>query len=159
MAWLHYYARRPEQGVEHLQRAIAMNPTAMETHLILGLLYTQMGRYDDAEAMLRDVVQVVGVDTHAIAALAHLAVLRGRRDEAERLRQQLLDMQRQRYVSPTDLARMYIVLGDHDEAFAMIERAREERRGWLAYLRVEPLFDPLRADPRFGALLKQMKLD
>jgi hypothetical protein len=54
---------------------------------------------------------------------------------------------------------MHIVLGDYDQAFAMIERAREERRGWLAYLRVEPLFDPLRADPRFGALLKQMKLD
>jgi serine/threonine-protein kinase len=159
MAWLHYYARRPEQGVEHLQRALAMNPTAMETHLILGLLYTQLGQYDEAEALLRDVVLVVGVDTHAIAALAHLAVLRGRREEAERLRAQLLQMQEDRYVSPTDLARAHIALGDHDQAFAMIERAREERRGWLAYLRVEPLLDPLRSDPRFGALLKRMKLD
>jgi serine/threonine-protein kinase len=159
MAWLHYYARRPEHGIEHLQRALDMNPTAMETHLILGLLLTQLGRYDEAEAALSDVVLTAGVDTHAMAALAHIAVLRGNRDEALRLSGLLLEMQQTRYVSPTDLARMHIALGDYDEAFAMIERAREERRGWLAYLRVEPLLDPLREDPRFGMLLRKMKLD
>ncbi len=159
MAWLHYYSRHPERGIEHLDRALAMNPTAMETHLILGLLLTQLGRYDEADAALTDALQSIGIDTHAMAALAHIAMLRGRRAEAEAMRGRLLALQQTRYVSPTDLARINIVLGDFDAAFAMLERCWDERRGWLAYLRVEPLLDPLRGDPRFAVLLRKMKLD
>ena len=44
MGWLHYYARQPEQALEHLRRALAMNPTAEENHRLLGLAYLQLGQ-------------------------------------------------------------------------------------------------------------------
>jgi hypothetical protein len=50
-------------------------------------------------------------------------------------------------------------LGNYDAAFEWMERAYEERRGWLAYLKVDPLVDPLRPDPRFAGWLKRMGLD
>ena len=43
MGWLHYYARQPGEALEHLRRALAMNPTAEENHRLLGLAYLQMG--------------------------------------------------------------------------------------------------------------------
>jgi hypothetical protein len=61
-------------------------------------------------------------------------------------------------VSPVTFVTVHLGLGEVDQAFAWLERAREERRGWLCYLKVEPLLDPVRGDPRFGRLLGAMKL-
>jgi hypothetical protein len=51
-----------------------------------------------------------------------------------------------------------VALGDVDASFGLLEKAYQERRGWLAYLRIEPMLDPLRADPRFQGLLERMHL-
>src|SRR2546425_3918084 len=62
------------------------------------------------------------------------------------------------YVSPVALATLYLGLGEYGQALEWTERAYEERRGWLAYLKVNPLLDPLRGQPRFEALVKKMRL-
>jgi hypothetical protein len=62
-------------------------------------------------------------------------------------------------VSPVDMARLHIVLGDTDGTFHWLEQAYAERRGWMTYLNVEPLLEPIRNDPRFGELVRRMKLD
>ncbi len=53
---------------------------------------------------------------------------------------------------------VHLALGEADQAFAWMERAREERRGWLCYLKVEPQLDEVRGDPRFRALVEAMRL-
>ena len=62
------------------------------------------------------------------------------------------------YISPVAPQMVHLGLGNRDAAFAWLERAYEHRRGWLAYLRVEPMHDPLRSDPRFGEFVRRMKL-
>jgi hypothetical protein len=54
---------------------------------------------------------------------------------------------------------VYIALGDKQKALDWTERAVDERRGWVAYLRVHPVVDSLRGEPRFEALLKRMQFD
>jgi len=157
--WLHYYARRPEDGIAYLRRALAMNPEAFESYLILGLSLTLAGRYDEAVDALHEVLSLSPDDTHALATLGRVAVLQGRRDEAERFLARMHELARHRYVSPTDFGKLYIGLGDRDKAFESMERAWEERRGWLVYLRVDPLFDSIRDDPRFLSMLRRMNLD
>jgi len=63
----------------------------------------------------------------------------------------------QRYVSSYVIALVHIGLGDHDRAFASLERACEERAGYLVYLNVDPAVDPIRDDARFGELLRKTK--
>ncbi len=58
-----------------------------------------------------------------------------------------------------DFARLYLALGDTDRTFEWIERARDERRGWVTYLKVEPPLDPIRGDPRYFELVRRMRLD
>ena len=62
------------------------------------------------------------------------------------------------YVSPMQLAQLHALLGERDPAFAALERAFAERSPALASLRVSPVFDDLRSDPRYAKLLARMRL-
>jgi serine/threonine-protein kinase len=53
---------------------------------------------------------------------------------------------------------VYLGLGDNSRALDYVEKALEDRRGWLVYLNVNPMFDPLRGDPRFEAVARRMNL-
>lgn len=160
LGWLLYVAQRTGDAIEQLQRALTMNPVSDETLWVMGLAFIQAGRYQEAEIALREAdAGARGANHHAFAALGHLAVLQGRREDAERALATLTDLARTRYVSPVDMARLHIVLGDTDGTFHWLEQAYAERRGWMTYLNVEPLLEPIRSDPRFGELVRRMKLD
>ena len=106
----------------------------------------------------RDGLSVAPDDTALLAVLGRALVLQGRRPEAESIRERFTRMSATRYVSPTDRAKLALALGLWDEAFAFAEQSRVERRGWIVYMRVDPLWDPLRDDPRYRALLRAMAI-
>jgi hypothetical protein len=56
------------------------------------------------------------------------------------------------------MALLYIGLADRDKAIDWLQRARLDRSTYMAYAKVDPLLDPVRADQRFLALLKHMDL-
>ncbi len=160
LGWLYYYARRYGDAVLQLRHALAMNPTSDETQCILGLAYSNLGRLDEAEQMLREAHAGARGENHrAFAALARIAVIRGNRAEAEAALATLEETAKVRYVSPADFARVHLALGNLDATFSWIERARVERRGWLVYLKVDPLLDPIRDDARFVEMVRRMNLD
>jgi Flp pilus assembly protein TadD len=159
LGWLYYYARQPGLAIEHLTRAVAMAPGAEETHTILGLALVQQGRTAEAEAEFREAMSLSSEHARALAALGTLAATQGRTAEARAVLAQLEARARERYVSPVDFVALHQALGETDEAFAWLERAYAERRGWMAYLNVEPALDGLRHDPRFRELVRRMRLD
>ena len=158
VGWVYYYARRYDQARYHMARAIAMNPTAAETYRVLGLVLAHQNQWDEAERVLREGMTLPGAATYTAAALGYVLARAGKRTEAEGLLAEL-EAQRQRdYVSPVAFATLYLGLDDHERALDWTERALEERRGWLAYLRVNPLLDPLRGQPRFEAMIQRLGL-
>ncbi len=159
MGFLQQYARRWNESVPQLRHALALNPTSDETLWTLGVSLMESGRYDAAERVLREAETLNQENFHAFATLGRLAVRRGDRDDAVARLARLTTIAKERYVSPVDFARLALALGDHDAVFHWIERAHAERRGWLAYLKVEPTLDPVRGDPRFRDWLRRMRLD
>jgi len=159
LGWLQIVARQGAQAVRTLERALVMNPEAFETYVTLGLAREADGRFAEAEAAFREALLLAPEETHALAALARVLCLQGRRPEAEAIAGRFAEFKARRYVSPSDQAKLALALGDHDAAFQALEVARQERRGWLVYLKVEPLFDPIRADPRFADLVRVMRLE
>ena len=158
LGWLYYYARRYEQARYHLARAIEMNPEAEETYRVLGLALAMQGELAEAERVLREAITLRGAGPYAIATLGYVLALCGDRDGATK---QLRDLEQRAaagYVSPVAFATLLIGLGDVEAALDWTERALEERRGWVAYLRINPIFDPLRESPRFEALLEKMRV-
>jgi tetratricopeptide (TPR) repeat protein len=81
----------------------------------------------------------------------------GRRDEAIKIRDELEAISKQRYVSAYSFALVNLGLGDKDEALRRFEQAYEDRAGdSLRFIRVDPLLDPLRGDPRFEAVAEKI---
>jgi tetratricopeptide (TPR) repeat protein len=156
--WLYYYARTPHLGVPHLQRALVMNPESSDTHHLLAVLLTHSGRLTEARESVNVALDLNPDDTYAMVTRAHLDMLEGRREAAEATWGLFEGLARERYVSPTDFARLALVLGRTDDAFLWLERARAGRRGWLVYAKVDALLDPIRRDPRFAELLRVMRL-
>ena len=158
LGWLYFYARRYDQARDHMMRAIEMNPVAEESYRVLGLVLAQQGNFAEAERVLREGAALPGTVTYARSALGYVLALAGRRAEAEELLRGLEADAAAGYVSPVAFATINIGLGDVDATFRWIERAYAERRGWLAYLTVNPLLDPVREDPRFHEFVQRMRL-
>jgi len=119
---------------------------------------TQQGAYDEAERAFREAITLSPELSYATAGVAHVLALRGRRREAEALLAELEARARNHYVSPVAFCIVHLGLRNIDQVFSWLERAYQDRRGWLTYLNVDPMLDAVRDDPRFGELVKRMKL-
>lgn len=92
--------------------------------------------------------------------MGNVHAVAGRRDVAAQILGRLEErVKRGEYVSPVSIALIHIGLGDADRAFRWLERAYDERAPQLIWLKVDPIFDPLRSDPRFTRLLRRMGLE
>jgi len=158
VGWSYFYAGRYDQARDHLARAIEMNPMAVESHRILAATLAGQGKLADAERVLREALTLPAAGAFTKAELAWVLARAGRREEADALLGEIEAMAKDHYVSPVPFAIVHIGLGNLNEALDWAERAHAERRGWLAYLRVNPIFAPLRDEPRFKALLQKMRL-
>jgi serine/threonine-protein kinase len=157
LAYECYYARRYDQARQHAERAIEMNPTAEESYRILGLTLAQQGELSEAERVLREAVELPGAGTYDRATLGYVLARAGKRAQATVLLRQLEGEAMRGYVSPVAFAVLHAGLGDWDRVLDWAERAYEERRGWMVYLNVNPMLDPLRGEPRFQALVRRMR--
>ena len=92
------------------------------------------------------------------AMLGYAYGMSGNKREAQKVLDQLIEVSKQRYVSPYDLAVVHMGLGEKDQALEALRRAYKERSPHLVLLKVEPIFDSLRSDLRFTQLLKDIGL-
>jgi serine/threonine-protein kinase len=160
LGYCYLYARKYEQARYHLDRAIAMNPTAEESYRIQGLILTFQKQFPSAERVLREaLVLAPEYGTMTKATLAYSLAAAGDLSYARRVAAELEEKRKSEYVSPVELAIVYIAIRDTEKALDWADQAVQERRGWAAYLRVHPMVDPLRAEPRFEALVQRMKFD
>jgi serine/threonine-protein kinase len=158
VAWQYYLARRWDQARHHLERAIVMNPNAEENYRLLGHTLAVEGQLDESERVLRETIEMPEAGSYTRATLAYALARGGKQGEARAILETLLAEHERGYVSPVGIAMVHVGLGDIERAVDWTERAYAERRGWLCYVRVNPLMDPMRGHPRFQALVERMRL-
>jgi len=151
-------ARRYDEAIEQLRRVITLDPNDYLAHWYLGMAYANNRRFDQAIAMSEKAVTLSGRAPGALGVLGMCYGLAGRKVEANKTLVELLELSRRRYVTPVVMVHVYIGLGDQDRAFAWLEKAYQERSNLMAFLKVEPIADPLRSDPRFDDLLRRLGL-
>jgi hypothetical protein len=93
-----------------------------------------------------------------LASLGHLLGASGKRDQAMKTLDQLQQMAKERYVSAYSFAIVYEGLGDKDKAFQWLEKGYQDRVFEMNYLKVDPLLEGLRSDPRFADLVRRVGL-
>jgi serine/threonine protein kinase/Flp pilus assembly protein TadD len=150
LAGAHQYDRLIEEGRK-------MEPNAY-LHSWMGVAYSEKGMHAEAIAELQKAASLSRGATLMKAQLGHAYAVAGRRAEAENSLSELKALAGQRYVSPYDIALIYVGLGDKEQAFAWLEKAYQERARRLWALKVNPSWDSLRSDSRFADLLRRIGL-
>ena len=158
IGWYAYFARRFDEAVAGSRRALEVSPRDLWARRCLLLVSHLRGEHEQVVAMARTMAS--DPVPHAASLRAALEAARPG-EEAEAFWR--WDLERKRALADqgapmrTDEAATAMVLGDRARALAALEAAVEARRGWiLPFLGVDPIFDPLRNEPRFRALLERI---
>jgi serine/threonine-protein kinase len=151
-----YFAHDFERARRELSECLELDSGSGTARLFLGLTLVEMSRHDEAIRELETASQVAA-SPEMSAALAYACARAGHLERARGLLGQLVLLAEQRYVSPSLIAQVHAGLGDADVAFECLQRASDVRAIDLAWLAVRPVFDELRADPRFNALVARMR--
>jgi serine/threonine-protein kinase len=158
VGWVLYFARRYSEAEEELRKALAMNPEFVGARLVLWWVQVIQQEYDEAIADIKREMEKPGLKTVKKLMLAYVNAAAGNHDEASGLLWEL----EAKLMSENRLALMaamvYAALGEKDRAFERLQLAFQIREPGLLFLKVSPWAEPLRSDPRYGALLERLGL-
>ena len=179
-------AGRFESAEAEYRRGLELEPDSLVCNLSYGSMLTNARRYDESEKQLRktrqldenfflvygniaNLYQLTGNFADSVNARARAAELNGDNQVADQIRESfakhgwegylrfMAEDARQRRKESYPEARFYAALGEKDKAIAALKNAFEERNIDFALIKVDPLLDPLRDDPRFAELLRKVR--
>ncbi|MBZ5724906.1 MAG: tetratricopeptide repeat protein [Acidobacteriia bacterium] len=156
-AYLLMLERRYEEAALRLRELIGDDPSFYKAYTSLGRVYAQTGQYREALAMLQKGRSLAGDVPNILAAMGQVHGLAGDAPRARGLLAELEAMAKRIYVPSTCFAVVHLGLQDHGRALEWLETGCRQRDLPLAGLKVHPLYDPLRAEPRFQALLGRLR--
>ena len=152
----YYYARRYDEAVAQLRKTLEMDPGYYYAHVNLGQVLAAQQNLDGAISEYEK-ARALNDDPFVLGLLANAYASSGNKTAALKILDQLKEQAKQRYVQACSFALVYLGLGNKEEALGWIERSYQDRAGAdIGWIRVDSLFDPLRGDPRFGALAEKI---
>jgi TolB-like protein/tetratricopeptide (TPR) repeat protein len=156
LGWVYFAARRYDEAITQMRKAIEIDSRSYLAHYYLGEVFQLKGQLADAIAEYRKAVELDD-DPFALALLGQAYARGGQRDEAQKILARLTEEAKSRYVSAYSVALMFIGLGDKEQAIDALERALREGAGNdIISIKVDPILDDLRGQPRFEALAQKI---
>lgn len=157
-AWTQFMAGDYESSIATCRHIMDMMPKFTPAWRVLGASMLQMGRAAEGVMELESAAATAPADPVLLSWLAHAKAIRGECGVARKILEALDRLGNERFVPAYHLALAHAGLGDADTAFALLDRACEERDPALINLAGDPRFDPLRRDPRYAALTTRLRL-
>ena len=148
LGYPYYTARQYDQAEKIFRR--------YSDHEGLAWVYTATGRYPEAISEMKAVVGDGAPSDTDLASLGQVYARQGKKQEAEKVLDELVQRSKKMYVSPVHLATIYTGLGDRERALNALEQAYHEHDPYMIYLKVYPTLGSLQSEPRFQALLRGM---
>ena len=150
------YVHRFKEAEAEFKKTLEIDPAFAYAHWMYGVMLQVSGDLEGARAQYAS-AHARENDAQAITMPAQLAAIMGRREEAVRALSRLEELAQHQYVEAYYRALLYISLGQKDQALAALEQSYAERDGDdIGVIKVDPLLDPLRGDPRFEALVQKI---
>jgi len=154
-----YFAnQRYDQALAIDQRVLEMDPSFVPAHRCLAKVYEAKRMWPEAIGALKKEVDLSQGNTRALADLAYGYGLAGDRAEALRIVKQLEQLSAGKYVSPFEVAKVFVAVNDHDSAIRYLEKSYHEHESQIPFLKVTLALYPLHSEPRFLALAQRAGL-
>jgi TolB-like protein/Tfp pilus assembly protein PilF len=153
---VYFNSRRYDEAIAQLRKTIEIDPRFYIAHYYLGQAFQLKGQLSEAITEYQKAVDLDD-DPEALAYLGQAYARAGQRDEAQNILARLTEEAKSRYVSGYSMALMFMGLGDKEQAIDALERAYQEGAGNdLFTIKVDPMLDDLRGQPRFEALAEKV---
>ena len=141
------------EALTQAERVIRMEPSFHWGHYFAGWALERLGRLEQAIPALQEAVRCSANNPVMVAGLGHALAVAKERSQALRIVDELRRLRGRKGLFAYEIGIINAALGDADVAFKWFERAVQERSGWIAYLKVDPRLENLRADRRFDRLV------
>jgi tetratricopeptide (TPR) repeat protein len=151
-----YYARRYDEAVDEASGVLKLHPDFVLASYWMGCAYREKKMYPEAIDAFARARKMTGDYPFMVMAYGHAQAIAGNAVEARKALNTLTQMQHSRIVPDLYLAAIHVGLGEKDQAFRLLESSYQKRIDRLVYLKVEPMADPIRSDPRFTQLLAKI---
>jgi TolB-like protein/tetratricopeptide (TPR) repeat protein len=151
-------AGRTDEALARLQKTLELEPNYWYARQYAASAYIEKGMFAEAADEARAARELSGASTRPTGFLGYALAKAGRRAEARAELEGLLRLSKERHVSPYNVAMICNGLGESDEALAWLERGSRSREPRMVFLKAEPKWNNLRADPRFRDLLQGIGL-
>ncbi len=156
--YIGYFGHDFDETIRQCEKTLEMDPNFVPAHWFLGWGYVQKGMFAQAVATFQRAVSLTDGDSRMLAELGHVYAISGQKAKAREIVHQLEVKSQRQYVSPYEIALVYVGLDEQEQALVWLRKAFEDRAWQLMYLRVEPKLDHLRAEPQFTDLLRDVGL-
>jgi TolB-like protein/Flp pilus assembly protein TadD len=157
LGWIYFLAGRHDQSIIQLKKALELDPNCYWAHVELPWNYALKGMYNEAIAHANKVMNLFPAGDPAIlASIGWVYGVSGKREDALKLLGRIKELSSKIYLDPYMVAIIYAGLGDKDKAFEWLMKGYEHRSSSMLFLKIDPKFDNLRSDTRFGELLKKV---
>lgn len=151
-----HFSRRFEEATAQCRRTLELNSQFAGAYFDLGLTYVLQKMYSEAIAAFERLKELSEDPKGAMLYLASTYFRMGDQDKGLEIYEELMELSKTEYISRIPLACVYSESGDPEKAFELLEQGYAARDSNLVYLLCEPVFDPLRPDPRFQDLVNRM---
>jgi serine/threonine-protein kinase len=156
LAWQYYWASEFDRAAEQALSTLELDAASVPARLCLGLVHLHLGRVQHAIDHLEGAICLTGRMPNCVSVLGCAYAAAGRTDDARAALGEMQALSDIMYVSPRSIAVVHAWLGEVDGALDWLERAYSERAAWMSFLNVDPMWTPLRAEPRFQTVVREM---
>ena len=150
-----FLAERFDDAIDQCQKSLALDPGSVAAHTILRWAYEKKGMHVEALAAYEQERSFAGDTPTTRAKRAHVLAAIGKQEEARVILEEILAQRQEQWVTAYEIAIIYCLLGERDNAFHWLEQAEREHAVGFTFVRVDPHLESLRADPRLAELLRR----
>jgi tetratricopeptide (TPR) repeat protein len=150
-----FLAGKFDECIKQCKKALELDPGAVAAHTVLRWAYEGKGMHNEVMAAFEQERSFAGDTPTTHAKRAHVLAAIGKHEEARAILDEIISKRNQNWVTAYEIAIIYTLVGDFDNAFRWLKQAEREHAVGFTFVRVDPHLRRLRADPRFIDLLRE----
>ena len=156
VGWIYYEGRQYDQSIQQYKKTLEIDPHYVPVLLDLGTAYLRKNDYENALVQFEKAKRAGGETALVLSGLAQAQALSGNKAQSLKILERLNKPSRDLFVSSWDVSLVYIALDEKKKAIVLLQKAVDERIGWVIRLGVDPAFDKLRRESEFRELIRQI---